>query len=58
MVLILTKDEKTVKRTAWKGRPKKVTALYLKMDFSFPVAPKYRGARETLWESAGTIRQG
>jgi hypothetical protein len=56
--LILTKDEKSVTRTVWEGRPKKVTALYLKMPFSFLVAPKYRGARETLWESAGTIRQG
>jgi hypothetical protein len=55
---MLTKDEESVTRTVWEGRPKKVTALYLKMPFSFLVAPKYRGARETLWESAGTIRQG
>jgi hypothetical protein len=30
----------------------------LKMQSYFEVAPKYRGARGTLWEPAGTIRQG
>ena len=48
--------EESVKRTVWKGRPKRVTAPYLKMHSSFLVAPKYRGTRETLRESAGTIR--
>ena len=50
--------EKTITEAVWKGRPQRVTAPYVTLFSTFDVAPKYRGTREILRESAGTIRQG
>jgi hypothetical protein len=41
--------------TRWKARPQRVTAPYAKSSGRHQTAPEYRGTREILWESAGTI---
>ena len=41
--------------TRWKARPQRVTAPYAKSSGRHQTAPEYRGAREILRESAGTI---
>ena len=46
----------TVIETAWKSRPKRVIAPYVKADVPLSGVPKYSGARETLLEFAATMR--
>ena len=41
--------------TRWKAGPQRVTAPYAKSSARYQTAPEYRGAREILRESAGTI---
>ena len=49
---VLTADDSG---TRWKAGPQRVTAPYAKSSARYQTAPEYRGAREILRESAGTI---
>ena len=48
--------KRTASGTVWKGRPKRVIALYAKADSSPGGVPKYGGTREILPEFAATMR--